>query len=99
MRPPKFPVDIRSAIFRTWKKRISHMNNKIRGPLLSAAALALIVGAGLSSCSEPAEQATPEQSASEPAAGGEAAVPDGESEKNAKALLKGMSDYLAAQKV
>ena len=75
------------------------MNNKIRGPLLSAAALALIVGAGLSSCSEPAEQATPEQSASEPAAGGEAAVPDGESEKNAKALLKGMSDYLAAQKV
>ena len=71
------------------------MKKKIRGALLSAAALALI---GLSSCSEPAEEAAPEGSASEPAAAAQPAGPEGESEKNARALLKGMSDYLAAQK-
>jgi hypothetical protein len=75
------------------------MKTKIRAALLSAAALALIVGPGLSSCSEPADQATPAEGSSEPTAAGQAAGPDGESEKNAKALLKGMSDYLAAQKV
>jgi len=75
------------------------MKYKIRGALLSAAALALIVGPGLSSCSEPAEEAATEPGASEPAAAGEAAGPQGESEQNARALLKGMSDYLAAQQV
>jgi len=75
------------------------MKTKIRAALLSAAAMALIAGAGLASCSKPADQAAPEQATGAPAASSEAAGPEGESEKNAKALLKGMSDYLAAQKV
>ena len=44
------------------------MKNKIRAALVSAAALALIVGPGLSSCSKPAEQNAAEQNAAEPAA-------------------------------
>ena len=75
------------------------MKTKIRAALLSAAALALIAGPGLSSCSQPADQAAPAEGSIEPAAAGQPAGPEGESEKNAKALLKGMSDYLAAQKV
>jgi hypothetical protein len=75
------------------------MKNKIRGALLSAAALALIVGPGLSSCSEPAEDAAPAEGAGEEAAAGQAAGEEGPSEQNARALLKAMSDYLAAQQV
>jgi hypothetical protein len=59
--------------------------------------MALIIG--LSSCSQPDEQAAPEATASEAAATGQTAADGGEAEKNAKALLKAMSDYLAAQKV
>ena len=75
------------------------MKITIRKALLSAAALTLIVGAGLSSCSKPADEATPEQAASEPAEGAPAAGPEGESEANARALVKAMSDYLASQNV
>lgn len=75
------------------------MKNKIRTALLSAAAVALIVGPGLSSCSEPAEDATPAEGAAERAASGKAGGGDGPSEQNARALLKAMSDYLAAQNV
>ena len=74
------------------------MRTKIRRALLSAAALVLIVGPGLASCSQPADEATPEQSASTSAAAGEAAAPDGKIEQDAKAMLKAMSDYMAAQK-
>jgi len=73
------------------------MKTKIRAALLSAAALALIVGPGLSSCSEPAEEAVPAEGGSEGAAA--PAGEEGPSEANARALLKGMSDYLAAQNV
>ena len=77
--------------------------HRIRGPLLSAAALALIMGLGLSSCSKPAENNAAEQNTAEQAATGPAA-PEQESNtqdqsaQNAKALVKAMSDYLAAQK-
>ncbi len=77
--------------------------------LASSAALALILGAGLSSCSQPAEQnATGENQAEQTAldenaaapAGTETAAADqGASAENAKALLKSMSDYLGAQQV
>ena len=75
------------------------MKNKIRTALLSAAAVALIVGPGLSSCSQPAEDAVPAEGTAEQAAAGKAGGGDGPSEQNARALLKGMSDYLAAQNV
>ena len=75
---------------------------------VSAAALVLIIGAGLPSCSKPAEQTSApqnasEQTASEQNAGGPAAPEQDantqdQSAQNAKALLKAMSDYLAAQK-
>src|SRR5207342_243520 len=82
------------------------MNKQIRRSLLSAATLALIIGPGLSSCSKAGEQKAPnaaEQNASEQTASGPAAPePDAntqdQSAQNAKALLKAMSDYLAAQK-
>ena len=77
--------------------------NRPPSAMTSAAALALIIGVGLSSCSEAgeqnaaeqpaAEQATTEQASAEQNAGSQDA-----SAKNARALLKGMSDYLAAQK-
>ena len=70
------------------------MTTKIRRALLAAAGLALVAGAGLASCSEPAEEATSEPAASGPAAGGDLSS---ETAENAKALLKKMSDYLAAQ--
>ena len=79
------------------------MTQDIRRFLLSAAAFALIAGPGLASCSK-----APEQNASEPAAAEQNATPaaatetagnmDDQSAQNAKALLKRMSDYLAAQK-
>ena len=79
------------------------MTVTIQRGLLSAAALALIVGPGLTSCSKPAEQNAAEQNAAEPAsneqAGTESAASGQDvSAQNAKALLKAMSDYLAAQK-
>lgn len=75
------------------------MKNKIRTALLSAAAMALIVGPGLSSCSEPAEEEATGQAAGQPAAAGQDAAGQEQTEKNARALLKAMSDYLAAQQV
>ena len=79
------------------------MTHHIRGGLLSAAALALIVGSGLSSCSKPAEQNGAQANATEENAGEQeapmqAAPSNDQSTENAKALLKAMSDYLAAQK-
>ena len=74
----------------------------------TAAIMALILGAGVSSCSKPAEQnattqtASPqvaaEQNASDPVAPATSATDQDASAQNAKALLKSMSDYLAAQK-
>ena len=85
------------------------MKNKIRGSLLTAAALALIIGPGLSSCSKAGQGNATEQNASEPAAAEQTATEPAGTEQagagqdatsqNAKALLKAMSDYLAAQKV
>ena len=79
------------------------MNKEIRRPLLSAATLALTIGIGLSSCSKAPEQnaaepSTSEQAATQPAASEQGATTTGQSAENAKALLKAMSDYLAAQK-
>jgi hypothetical protein len=78
------------------------MENKIRWPLLSAAAIALAIGPGLSSCSKPAEQNAAAPAAAEQNASGEpstaAAPANDQSAQNAKNLLKAMSDYLAAQK-
>ena len=79
------------------------MKITIRKALLSAAASALIVGPALSSCSESAEQDAAEQAAAPAATGPAASAQDPasqeESETNARALLKAMSDYLAAQTV
>ena len=79
------------------------MTDKIRRALLSAAALALIAGSGLSSCSKPAQENaagrnTAEPVATEQAGTGQAAAGQDASAQNAKGLLKAMSDYLAAQK-
>ena len=75
------------------------MTTTLRRVLLSAASSTLIVGLGLSSCSQPAEQEATEPKAGEQAAAGPATGAEGESERNARALLKAMSDYLAAQQV
>jgi hypothetical protein len=71
---------------------------------VSAAALAVIIGPGLSSCSQPSDQNTPEPKATEQTTNA-AAAPQQEAPaqndvtaQNAKKLLKAMSDYLAAQK-
>ena len=76
-----------------------------RNIAVSAAALALIIGPGLSSCSQPAEQNATEPEATEQATNEAAAAPQQEApaqndvtSQNAKKLLKAMSDYLAAQK-
>ena len=75
------------------------MKNKIRRILLSAAVSTLIVGPALSSCSKPAEQnAATEQNASAQLPAEQGAPGQDVSTQNAKALLKAMSDYLAAQK-
>ena len=78
------------------------MNTTIRRALLSAAALTLVVGPGLASCSKSDETATSGEATGTAAATGETAAgapagPEGDTEKNARALLKAMSDYLAAQ--
>src|SRR6187200_1059461 len=78
------------------------MNTTIRRALLSAAALTLVVGPGLASCSKNDETATSGEATSTEAATGETAAgapagPEGEAQKNARALLKAMSDYLASQ--
>ena len=85
-----------------WNKG-PQMTHRIHGGLLSAAAMALIVGSGLSSCSRPAEQNAAQANASVENVGAEeataqAAPSNDQSTQNAKALLKAMSDYLAAQK-
>jgi hypothetical protein len=86
------------------------ISKKSRTGLASVAAMALIIGAGLSSCSKPgeqnaaqqtsAQQTSAAQSSPEQNAGASAtpAADQGVSSQNAKALLKSMSDYLAAQK-
>ena len=72
--------------------------------MTSAAALALIIGLGLSSCSKPSEQNATEETATtenatEPGANEQSASAQTDaSAQNAKARLKAMSDYLAAQK-
>jgi hypothetical protein len=78
------------------------MKDKIRRTLLSAAALALIAGPGLTSCSKPAEENAAEQNAAqsvptEQAAPRQVAAGQDASTENAKALLKAMSDYIAKQ--
>jgi len=75
--------------------------------MTSVTALAMVIGLGLSSCSQgneqnateenATEQVAPAQNAGEPAAAAPVAGGD-VSQQNAKALLKAMSDYLAAQK-
>jgi len=78
------------------------MKDNIRRALLSAAALTLIIGPGLPSCSKPAQENAAEQNAAEPVAtekaGTQAAAGQHATAQNAKGLLKAMSDYLAAQK-
>jgi hypothetical protein len=74
-----------------------------RNIAVSAAALALICGTSLSSCSQPAEQNAPEpeateQTTNEAAPQQEAPAQNDVTSQNAKKLLKRMSDYLAAQK-
>ena len=76
---------------------------------ISVTALAMVIGLGLSSCSQgneqnateenATEQVASEQNAGEPAATAPVAGGQDASAQNAKALLKAMSDYLAAQKV
>ena len=87
------------------------MTHKAKRPhtaMASAAALALIIGIGLSSCSQAGEenateqeatgQPATEQSATEQAATEPAMNEQDPTVQNAKARLKAMSDYLAAQK-
>lgn len=71
--------------------------------MVSAAALAFIIGLGLSSCSPAGEENATEQEATEQPATEQAASEPAMNEQdptvqNAKARLKAMSDYLAAQK-
>jgi hypothetical protein len=85
------------------------MINRIRGAkrtptaTTSVAALALIIGLGLSSCKPAGEQKATEENATEQVATGQAATESVVNDQdatvqNAKARLKAMSDYLAAQK-
>ena len=73
------------------------MNSTTRRILTSGAALALVMGLGLSSCSDTGEQDATEQAASEEPTAAAGQESGGEAEQNARALLKKMSDYLAAQ--
>ena len=80
------------------------MNDNLCKALVSAAALALVVGPSLSSCSKGGQENATQQAANEPVAteqaGSEqAGAAQDVSAQNAKGLLKAMSDYLAAQKV
>lgn len=74
------------------------MNDKMRRSLLSAAAFALVIGPGLSSCSKPSESNGTAPNASAPASTETGGDMDSQTAQNAKGLLKAMSDYLAAQK-
>ena len=79
------------------------MKNRNRGALLSAAVSALILGPGLASCSQPAQENAATQNAAaesknEAAPTEQAGTGQDATAQNAKALLKAMSDYLAAQK-
>src|SRR6478672_2972598 len=74
------------------------IQKRSRTGLASAAAFVLIIGAGLSSCSKAGEQKASEQTAGGSAAPEQDANTQDQSAQNAKALLKRMSDYLAAQK-
>ena len=78
------------------------MKDTFRRTLLSAASLALIISPGLTSCSKPAAENAAEQNAARPVSTeqtgtGQVATNQDASAQNAKALLKAMSDYLAAQ--
>jgi hypothetical protein len=73
------------------------MKKKIRTALLPAAASALIIGAGLSSCSGAGEQESPGHEASNEVTVVERPAAEGQGARNGRALLKNMSDYLAAQ--
>jgi len=73
------------------------MTHSIRRTLLSAAALALVAGPGLSSCSQEADDAATGEATGEAAAPLEGGDLTSEQAKNAQALLKKMSDYMAAQ--
>jgi hypothetical protein len=77
------------------------MTKQTRSMLAGVAALALVAGGGLASCSQPAEdEAATEQADAAGQVADEQAEPGSEAtEANAKALLKAMSDYLAAQQV
>lgn len=77
------------------------MKHRIRTAMLCAVASASIAGLGLASCSRGDDQASPSNAATGEAAPAAAASADSNSESatNAKALLKAMSDYLAAQDV
>ena len=74
------------------------MQHTIRRALLTAAAMTLVIGSGLASCSDADEQdaTAPQVGEQDAATSGDT---DSETATNAKALLKGMSDYLAAQDV
>jgi len=74
------------------------MKSKTRKFLIATAASALILGAGLSACSKPAEQNAPEAAANAGTSEQTATPANDQSSQNAKALLKAMSDYLASQK-
>lgn len=77
------------------------MTNKIRRTLLSAAALALVAGLGLSSCRDASEPATEQTDGEEGAAGqeatGQSSGEQSAAEQGARDLLKKMSDYLGSQ--
>jgi hypothetical protein len=81
------------------KEEVYQMNDTIRGTLLSAAAFALVIAPGLSSCSRPSPEDAGKQSASDSKPGEQGGAAQDQSGANAKALVKAMSDYLAAQKV
>ena len=78
-------------------------NAKRHSALASTGALALIIGLGLSSCSQEGEQnateqVAGEQNATEPVAAEQVATDQSASAQNARALVKRMADYLEAQK-
>jgi hypothetical protein len=76
------------------------MTYEARSALLGAVTLALIAIPGLSSCSKPADEEAAEQSnATQQVAEQQVAPGQEATEQNARALLKAMSDYLAAQTV
>ncbi len=75
------------------------MKTRTRAGLLFAAASALIVAAGLSSCSDSGEREASAPAAGEPVQPAKSPAGQTDSERNARALLKAMSDYMAAQDV